>query len=86
MGSRAMYRPDFLTDEDLRIELPALRFINPEFEKTNFNFSMFETEMKNMSEEDWKGTRDEEQKYLKDLLSDSVRYEQLYEKLKAANW
>lgn len=86
MGSRAMYRPDFLTDEDLRIELPALRFINPEYEKTNFNFSMFETEMKNMSEEDWKGTRNEEQKYLKDLLSDSVRYEQLYEKLKAANW
>lgn len=85
MGSRAMYRPDFLTDVDMRIDLPALRFINPEFEKTNFNQAMFETEMKNMSEEDWKGTRDEEQQYLKDLLSDSVRFEQLYEKLKACN-
>ena len=85
MGSRAMWRPDFLTDLDLRMQVSALRFINPEFEKINFNQAMFETEMKNMSEEDWKGTRDEEQQYLKDLLSDSVRYEQLYEKLKACN-
>lgn len=85
MGSRAMWRPGFLTDEELRIDVPALRFINPEFEKTNFNQGMFETEMKNMSEEDWNGTRDEEQQYLKELLSDSVRYVQLHEKLKACN-
>lgn len=85
MGSRAMYRPDFLTDVDMRIDLPALRFINPEFEKTNFNQAMFETEMKNMSEEDWKGAREEEQQYLRDLLSDSVRYEEIYEKLKSCN-
>ncbi|WP_297336856.1 alpha/beta hydrolase [Algoriphagus sp.] len=86
MGSRAMYRPDFLTDEDLRIDLPALRFINPEFEQTNFNLHWMETgELKNMSEEEWKGTRQEEQQYLKDLLNDSIRYKQLYEKLKACN-
>lgn len=86
MGSRAMWRPDFLTDKDLRMEVPTLRFINPEFEKTNFNFHWMESgELKNMSEEEWNGTRDEEQQYLKDLLSDTVRYERLYEKLKACN-
>ncbi|MFD2201256.1 alpha/beta fold hydrolase [Shivajiella indica] len=85
MGSRAMYRPDFLTDKNLRIGVPALRFINPEFEKTNFNLAMFEEEMQTMSEEDWKGTRDEEQLYLKELLIDTVRYERLHKKLKACN-
>lgn len=86
MGSRAMWRPNFLTDKNLRIEVPALRFINPEFEKTNFNLHWLESgELKNMSEEEWKGTRDEEQHYLKKLLSDSVRYNKLHEKLKSCN-
>lgn len=86
MGSRAMWRPNFLTDKNLRIEVPALRFINPEFEKTNFNLHWLESgELKNMSEEEWKGTRDEEQHYLKELLSDSVRYNKFHEKLKSCN-
>jgi hypothetical protein len=86
MGSRAMWRPDFLTDADLRIDLPALRFINPEFEQSNFNLAMFESgEIKRMSEEDWKGQREKEQQYLKELLSDSVRYASIHEKLKACN-
>lgn len=85
MGSRAMWRPDFLTDPDLRIQVPTLRFINPEFEKINFNQAMFESEIKNMSEEDWEGTRDEEQRYLKELISDTLRYERLHDKLKACN-
>jgi pimeloyl-ACP methyl ester carboxylesterase len=85
MGSRAMWRPDFLTDLNLRIQVPALRFINPEFEKNTFNQFMFETELENMSEEAWEGTRHEEQQYLKELLSDSLRYERLHEKLKTCN-
>ncbi|WP_275867417.1 alpha/beta hydrolase [Algoriphagus sp. CAU 1675] len=85
MGSRAMWRPDFLTNEELRIDVPALRFINPEFERFNFNLAMFESgEIKIMSEEEFPG-REKEQQYLKELLADSIRYNQMYEKLKACN-
>lgn len=85
MGSRAMWRPEFLSDTSARIHLPTLRFINPEFEKLNFNLFMFESgEINLMSEEEWPD-REEEQAYIKELLQDSLRYERLHEKLIACN-
>lgn len=85
MGSRAMWRPDFLTNENLRIDVPALRFINPEFEKSNFNLAMLEMgEINMMSEEELPG-REKEQQYLKELIADSLRYKNMHEKLKVCS-
>lgn len=85
MGSRAMWRPQFLTDSLKQINVPAIRFVDPKLERSNFTLTMMETgEMKLMSEEDWNGM-DEEQQYLKELLNDSERYERLHEKLIACD-
>ena len=79
--SRSMWRPAFLKDTSKRINIPALRFINPEMESTTLMLWSLESgDLKAMSEEDWPD-RKEEQQYIKELLEDSVRYKRLHQKL-----
>lgn len=83
--SRSMWRPTFLKDTLKRINIPALRFINPEFESTTLMLWTLETgDLKLMSEEDWPD-RKEEQQYIKELLQDSIRFNRLHQKLRDCN-
>lgn len=77
--SRLSWEPDFLNDKDLRINIPTLRLIDETYNWPNPNLGLIETgSLELWTQEDIPG-REEEINYLRTLLQDSVRLEQLHQ-------
>lgn len=83
--SRSMWRPRFLKDKTERINVPAIRFTIPAQEGFTPNLAFGSKEGIQQSLAMNIEDREEEKKYLNELLQDSVRYEKLYKKLKSCN-
>ena len=83
--SRSMWRPRFLKDKTERINVPAIRFTVPGQAGLTPNLAFGSKEGIQQSLAMNMEDRELEKKYLTELLQDSVRYERLYEKLKACN-
>ena len=79
--SRLSWRPDFLTNDKLRINIPVLRFINNKYNWPNPNIGVLESGyLEQWISENIPG-REEEITYLRALLNDSVRTKRLYQEL-----
>ena len=83
--SRSMWRPRFLKDTSLRLDVPAILFSMPKQEVSTPNLSFGARERIQMTISMPMEDREEEKEYLNDLLLDSSRYERLYEKLQDCN-
>jgi hypothetical protein len=79
--SRLAWRPDFLTNDKLRINVPVLRFINNKYNLPNPSLGVLEYGyLEQWISEEIPG-REEEITYVRALLKDSVRTKQLVQKL-----
>jgi len=75
--SRAFWRPHFLKDQDARINIPALRIMNTDFENISVMRRTADPErMRQFIQEDYPGS-EKEMKVLKELVLDSLRFEKL---------
>ncbi|MGB5699274.1 alpha/beta fold hydrolase [Muriicola sp.] len=83
--SRSMWRPRFLKDTSKRIDVPAIRFSVPGQEGMTPNLAFGTKEALKETLEIPIKDRDEAKQYVRELLQDSVRYENLYQKLKDCN-
>lgn len=79
--SRAFYRPHFLTEPNLRINVPALRIKSPAMENSSVLRRIVENGvLENLVQEDMPGY-EQEQATLRTILHDSVRLSNLREHL-----
>lgn len=79
--SRLSWRPHFLNDAKFRIDIPALRFIDPNLNWSNPNLGVLESGfLVHYIKEEIPG-RKEEVAYLRALLQDSIRLKQLHQTL-----
>jgi pimeloyl-ACP methyl ester carboxylesterase len=83
--SRSMWRPRFLKDTSKRIDVPAIRFSVPGQEGMTPNLAFGTKEALKQTLETPIDDRDEAKQYIRELLQDSARYENLYQKLKDCN-
>jgi len=79
--SRAYWQPHFLHDANARIDVPALRFINPVVNQASVHRRLLESgSLQGMIQSELPG-REAERAYLRDLLQDSARVARLREQL-----
>lgn len=81
MFSRFSWEPHFLHDKNFRIKIPALRLIDEKYNWSNPSLGLLKSGfLKQWVKDDIPG-REEEVAYLRTLLQDSVRLDQLHQTL-----
>ncbi|TBW30016.1 alpha/beta fold hydrolase [Gramella sp. KN1008] len=82
MLSRLYWRPHFLNDPEYRIDIPALRFIDPKYNWPNPNLGLIETGLLNKWIPESTPDRKEEIAYLEELVKDTLRLKELHQTVK----
>jgi pimeloyl-ACP methyl ester carboxylesterase len=81
MFSRLSWEPHFLHDKDFKINIPALRLIDEKYNWSNPSLAVLESGFLKLWVQDDIPGREDEVNYLRTLLQDSVRLEQLHQVL-----